>query len=157
MPWTTRFKFLLRIEWGNLVLDYTIYNAIDYRHLQSPETWKDFDITINLDGSDKAYSWNVVRSAINSFLSTKLGINEDKLLGPFFINGTGKNENEIRDAFEDKVLMYLFEDAARLKRDVLFSGCENNTRFSAILNGFEEKGFDIFNSDITKIINNETD
>ena len=51
--------------------------------------------------------------------------------------------------FKSKVIMYLFEDAARQKRSSLFEGCfENSTRYSEICKEFDEKGIGIFNHDI---------
>lgn len=51
--------------------------------------------------------------------------------------------------FKSKVIMYLFEDAARQKRSSLFEGCfENSTRYSEICKEFDEKGIGIFHHDI---------
>jgi hypothetical protein len=51
--------------------------------------------------------------------------------------------------FKNKVIMYLFEDAARQKRAKLFEGCfQNSTRYSEICREFDMKGIGIFNHDI---------
>jgi len=51
--------------------------------------------------------------------------------------------------FKSKVIMYLFEDAAKQKRPKLFEGCfENSSRYSEICREFEEKGIGIFHHDI---------
>lgn len=100
--------------------------------------------------------WNKLRKAINTFLA-KQRVNEDKQLGPYFIsrNVVIPKEGDMIDrekfirTFKSKVIMYLFEDAARQKRSSLFEGCfENSTRYSEICKEFDEKGIGIFNHDI---------
>ena len=102
---------------------------------------------------DEKVNWNALRKAINKQL-TKIGVNEDKLLGPFFIKkdlmAEGKEAKFVK-AFTNKVLMYLFEDAAKYKTDRVFKTKVNgnpNTRFSEILENFQENGLDIFENDI---------
>jgi len=97
--------------------------------------------------------WNKLRKAINSYLANK-GINEDKQLGPYFLsrnivvpeNGSEIDSEKFCTAFKNKVIMYLFEDAARQKRQDLFKGCFNNfNRYSEICHEFDLKGVGIFN------------
>ena len=42
--------------------------------------------------------------------------------------------------------MYLFEDAAKQRRHMLFDGCDEDTRnqYSAICEEFDKRGIDIF-------------
>lgn len=100
--------------------------------------------------------WNKLRKAINNFLA-KQNINEDKQLGPYFISRSivVPKEGDIIDResfikiFKSKVIMYLFEDAAKQKRSLIFEGCfENCTRYSEICKEFDDKGIDIFNHEI---------
>ncbi|MCI8556270.1 MAG: AAA domain-containing protein [Lachnospiraceae bacterium] len=100
--------------------------------------------------------WNKLRKAINKFLA-KQKINEDKQLGPYFIsknivipqNGDEIDRNKFIETFKNKVIMYLFEDAARQKRASLFEGCfQKSSRYSEICHEFDEKGLGIFNRDI---------
>ncbi len=100
--------------------------------------------------------WNKLRRAINNFLANEK-INEDKQLGPYFIsknivvppNGEKIDRDKFIRTFKNKVIMYLFEDAAKQKRAKLFEGCsKNSNRYSEICREFEEKGIDIFNKDI---------
>lgn len=70
--------------------------------------------------------WNLVRQGINDRL-LNLKINEDKLMGYFFLNAAERDDlvNFSRTkgqgkSFKDKVLMYLFEDAAKPIRSELF-------------------------------------
>lgn len=108
------------------------------------------------DDKSQKVEWNKLRKAINNFLA-KEKINEDKQLGPYFISKSivvPKDGDEIdRDrfinTFKNKVIMYLFEDAAKQKRPRLFEGCfQNSSRYSEICREFEAKGVGIFNHDI---------
>lgn len=101
----------------------------------------------------KKENWEDIRKAINNWLCEKK-VNEDKHLGKFFINvGDNVEEKDFRDTFKNKVLMYLYEDAARAFRSELF--VKNN--FSEILNDFNERGTDIFRPDSIKSIANKVD
>lgn len=96
--------------------------------------------------SEAKYSWNKLRKAINDKLIEQ-NVNEDKLLGPFFLKEADfASDEKFAAVFKSKVLMYLFEDAARQKRKVLFSGCgekECNV-FSRICDKFDKRGVEIF-------------
>lgn len=56
------------------------------------------------------------------------GVNEDKLLGPFSLSPEALSNEPYGDedkshfvsAFEDKVLLYLHEDAGKIKRKGIF-------------------------------------
>lgn len=107
------------------------------------------------DKSQKV-EWNKLRKAINNFLA-KQKINEDKQLGPYFIsknivvpeNGDEIDRDKFIRVFKNKVIMYLFEDAAKQKRPSLFEGCSQNSgRYSEICRAFEAKGIKVFNTDI---------
>ena len=99
--------------------------------------------------------WNSLRRAINNFLARNK-INEDKQLGPFFLSkniilpeGDEIDREKFSDAFTNKVIMYLFEDAARQRRSQLFKGCfEKSSRYSEICREFRNRGIDIFNGEI---------
>ena len=77
--------------------------------------------TWRIDGSN--YRWNEVRKFINDLLSVH-GVNEDKLMGPFFVKARQDNDGNYlpipQRQFEAKVLMYLWEDAARMFRRQMF-------------------------------------
>ncbi len=95
-------------------------------------------------------NWNELRKAINDLLSQN-GVNEDKLLGPFFISPEvfKRDDKEIIKVFKSKVLMYLFEDAAKLKRDKIFSENAKDKdmpfKYSKLSKDFETNGINIFN------------
>ena len=86
------------------------------------------------DDKSQKVEWNKLRKAINNFLA-KEKINEDKQLGPYFISRSivvPKDSEEIDrgrfiNTFKNKVIMYLFEDAAKQKRPRLFEGCFQNS------------------------------
>ncbi|WP_337904771.1 hypothetical protein [Mesomycoplasma ovipneumoniae] len=108
------------------------------------------------DNKTQKVEWNKLRKAINKFLAD-CKINEDKQLGPYFLSkdiiipeqGDEINREKFISAFKNKVIMYLFEDAAKQKRSKLFQGCSNDsTRYSQICKEFEQKGVKIFNPDI---------
>lgn len=102
---------------------------------------------------ERIVEWNELRKMINDELSS-YRLNEDKLIGPFFLSLShlqlGEdgliNSKDFSDAFKSKVIMYLFEDAARQHREGLFVG--DSTRYSTICKSFDEKGIEIFNSNI---------
>lgn len=118
------------------------------------------DVIVQLGEGEQSHSvrWNELRIAINNFLFTN-GVNEDKLIGPFFLgqgsfsSSTDSNDgaNSFVERFCDKVLMYLFEDAARYIRKSVFSGVSDaECRYSAIVDQFKQRGVHIFNPDIVQ-------
>ena len=106
--------------------------------------------------TDNTYyvSWQELRKEINTILAENCKVNEDKLLGPFFISRDMlekiKNNKVVKDkvksgdisevtledvhekekgfikAFESKVIMYLFEDVMRMRPQNIFIGHEKN-------------------------------
>ena len=91
-------------------------------------------------------NWNALRKAINKQL-TEIGINEDKLMGAFFIAKyviDEKNDEKFVNTFCNKVIMYLFEDAARQKSNRIFNLTNGKARYSMLCNDFKKKGLNIF-------------
>lgn len=95
--------------------------------------------------------WNKLRKAINDQLKKVSGVNEDKLLGPFFIGDKDKIENAAKNqeqfckSFKSKVLMYLFEDVVKMQPGELFDSKEDsNIHYSDICKDFDSKGLRIF-------------
>lgn len=99
--------------------------------------------------------WNELRKAINNALSS-YKINEDKLLGPYFLSrnivvpsvGNEIDPGIFISVFKSKVLMYLFEDAAKQKRPSIFDGCKDTTKYSSICDEFDKRGVEIFCKEI---------
>ena len=109
--------------------------------------------------------WNVLRRAINEKLAREYKVNEDKLMGPFFIakrvlktvseeDDTIKDAARFKDVFKSKVIMYLYEDAAKQHKHKLFSGCEDTTKYSAVCDSFDEIGIQIFGEDFEEVYYN---
>lgn len=119
---------------------------------------KDYEIPIN---SNQKVNWNELRKAINTRL-IEMSINEDKLLGPFFLSKTVLenafvNPENFVKLFKSKVIMYLFEDAAKMKVKQLFKIDNNKYIFSEICKQFDEKGLDVFQIDTSNIKLSEVD
>lgn len=114
-------------------------------------------LSVNLSG--KLVNWNVLRQSINNWLVSE-NINEDKLLGPFFINCNSikkrssniLDEHEFKTIFKNKVLMYLYEDAARYKKEIFRDG-KNNILLSTVFKNFDERGIEVFNDEIVEKYN----
>lgn len=105
----------------------------------------------------RVVEWNALRKAINEELLT-YKVNEDKLMGPYFISKKNLPEGNVIDPveftriFKNKVIMYLFDDAAKQKRVSLFGGCDEKAKnqYSKICAEFDTKGVFIFCEDIRK-------
>ena len=108
---------------------------------------------IVLPGSDEPIEWNTLRKAINDKMSSSdFKINEDKLMGPFFLskkvitsneNGMIIDADRFIDAFKSKVIMYLYEDAVKQGKHRFFEGCDSS-KYSSVCEAFDEKGTAIF-------------
>lgn len=108
---------------------------------------------IELAGSDEPVEWNILRRAINAKMSSdQFKINEDKLMGPFFLskkvlasdeNGMIIDTKKFVDAFKSKVIMYLYEDAVKRGKHRFFDGCDNS-KYSSVCDAFNEIGMGIF-------------
>jgi hypothetical protein len=86
-------------------------------------------------------------------------------MGPFFISkNVLKTVSETDDTlldparfievFKSKVIMYLYEDAAKQYKHKLFSGCEDTTKYSAVCDSFDEIGIKIFGEDFVEVYYN---
>ena len=110
-------------------------------------------VKIKVGNTEKDIEWNSLRQAINEFLA-KEKINEDKQLGPYFIsrkitvpaNGGNIIDTEaFNRVFKQKVIPYLFDDAAKQKRSKLFEGIPNEAnRYSKICEEYDKIGIGIF-------------
>ncbi|MFC1989608.1 AAA family ATPase [Chloroflexota bacterium] len=131
---------------GVFPVDTAFKRRWDFEYLgidKGSEVIKDYSVEIASLGY-KVY-WDQLRKAINKILSETCRINEDKLIGPFFISINTLSDRDAFDfAFKSKVLMYLYEDAARQHRSQLFSGCTHFT-YSDVVREYDLKGEAIFN------------
>ncbi|MFN0224065.1 McrB family protein [Paenibacillus sp. KR2-11] len=110
-------------------------------------------ITLGKGNHALEVNWNRLRKAINEKLAIDYKINEDKLLGPFFLSKKFVRTNEANDwianpkefieVFKSKLIMYLYEDAAKQHKYKLFDGCDSS-KYSSVCDAFDEIGIDIF-------------
>lgn len=148
---------------GVFPMDTAFKRRWDFTYLgidDNDEELKDKFVSMIHHGEQKFVEWNSLRMAINEFLANEK-INEDKQLGPYFIakdivvpaTGNEINKDKFNNVFKHKVLMYLFDDAAKQKRSKLFEGIPTeSSRYSKICKAFEEKGVDIFHSSIRDMV-----
>ena len=146
---------------GVFPMDTAFKRRWDFTYLGIDDSDKDIRGKFVTVGSKEKQriEWNELRKAINEFLADEK-INEDKQLGPYFIarnivipadGGSEINSESFCDVFKHKVLMYLFDDAAKQKRGKLFQGsAKGQTRYSKICEAFDEQGIGIFNADIQR-------
>ena len=107
------------------------------------------EVSLGSGEYERKVKWNELRKAINIELLEECKVNEDKLLGPYFIAKNCLDVNEkFVEVFKNKIIMYLFDDAAKHKRSVIFSGCDINNIYSEICKEFDEKGIFIFSEGV---------
>ena len=122
---------------------------------------------IVLAGSDEPIEWNKLRKAINAKMSsTEFKINEDKLMGPFFLskkaiasdeNGMIIDTDRFIDMFKSKVIMYLYEDAVKQGKHKFFDGCPDTGKYSAVCDEFDKNGIAIFGPTFKEIFYDKED
>ena len=97
--------------------------------------------------------WNDFRKIINEHLSTdKFKINEDKLMGAYFLSKTtleqfANQPGELAKIVQNKVLMYLYDDVVKLYRYNFFAQNQAQT-FAKLCQNFQQKGIEVFNSEL---------
>lgn len=134
---------------GVFPMDTAFKRRWDFNYMGLDDGEAEFDgIEVSLGSTNKHVPWNVLRHAINNLLLSA-NVNEDKLLGAFFIPKSRLIDNDtFHHAFKNKVIMYLYEDAARMKRDRIFNprlfDHESEFTYSKICNKFDEIGEKIF-------------
>lgn len=97
---------------------------------------------VPLGDTGERVKWNDLRAGINNVLRNA-NINEDKWLGPFFVKpAVLADDIAFANAFKDKVLLYLYEDAAKSKPGKVFA--DRNLTYSEICKKFSTDGVDVF-------------
>lgn len=136
------------------------------------ESVKDYVLPIPQKNSDgnifyTSENWNKIRKDINNKLKNIYGVNEDKLLGPYFLSKSTLDEakqinfesetdkaEKICSLFKSKVLMYLYEDVVKMNPTELFSKSEFESdkpiHYSDLCNKFDEVGLKIFGEEFVK-------
>lgn len=127
------------------------------------EKMADGKVVLGKDLHALEVNWNKLRKTINDLLASEYKVNEDKLMGPFFLskkvtecdeNGYMKKPEEFIKAFKSKVIMYLYEDAAKQHKRNLFSGCDNS-KYSSVCEAFDSIGVKIFGDTFVEKYNNQ--
>ena len=138
---------------GVFPMDTAFKRRWDFKYLGIDDSQNGIE-TYELKIAGQTINWNKLRQAINDRLSA-LNINEDKLIGPYFINEkTLKDNATFVEAFKSKVLMYLFEDAAKQRRGKVFY--QDGLKYSDLCKKFDDDGIKVFSSEIYKnLINTE--
>jgi len=125
---------------GVFPMDTAFKRRWDFRYMGINDGSAKLDgIAVPLGKPVRMVSWDALRRGINKVL-LDAGVNEDKLLGPFFISPTRLRDTaRFTQTFMDKVLLYLFEDAAKTKKSKVFSK-EGNPTYSDICEDFRTRG-----------------
>lgn len=78
------------------------------KYLNNPQ------IKLDLGNGSEEVFWSDLYGTLNIFIADNryLGMGEDKQIGPFFIDFTGMNSNEIKFEISNKLLNYLWIDVA---------------------------------------------
>ena len=111
--------------------------SFEYISIDESESKNDKDITLS-DG--RVIAWNDLRHTINYELGL-MKINEDKMVGPFFLSVEDLKGN-IDNAFKSKLLMYLYVDVIKHRRDEFF--IKDMDTYSKLLETYKKYGADIF-------------
>ena len=73
-------------------------------------------------------------------------------MGPYFLSkqvfaygedGRMLNPEKFKATFKSKVIMYLYEDAAKAVKHRLFEGCDSS-KYSSVCAAFDARGIEIF-------------
>lgn len=127
-------------------------------------------IILGKDSHELEVEWNRLRKAINERLAEDYKVNEDKLMGPYFLSkkviktvsdtdNTIAEPDKFKNAFKNKVIMYLYEDAAKQNKHKLFNGCNSfgysTSKYSSVCEAFDEIGINIFGDDFRQLYDNQ--
>jgi hypothetical protein len=137
--------------------DFT-YLGIDDAVETMSETIRNRKYKLGKGDNARYVSWDDLRSYINNILSSEeYNINEDKLMGPYFLSRSileNADDEEFIEVFKNKVLMYLFDDAVKQKKKTFFEKCRDEVkgvRYSDVCKKFEENGVFIFPGKVSEI------
>lgn len=125
---------------GVFPMDTAFKRRWDFRYMGINDGSAKIDgIAVPVGIPTRMVSWDGLRRGINKVL-LDAGVNEDKLLGPFFVSLSRLRDTvHFTQTFMDKVLLYLFEDAAKTKKSKVFSH-EGNATYSDICEDFKARG-----------------
>lgn len=134
------------------------YLGIDDAADANKEDFDNYKFKIN---PTEVVKWDEFRRELNKKLSS-LNIPEDKLIGPYFISKfilEGTDLDKLTETIKSKVLMYLYEDAAKAFRSSLFAEGKYST-YSSVCKYFDENALSLFKGNIevdTELIESKTE
>ena len=123
----------------------------------SIEEFSHYKFKIN---STETVRWDEFRRELNKKLS-HLNIPEDKLIGPYFISKSVLEDadlDKLTETIKNKVLMYLYEDAAKAYKPLLFAEGKYST-YSTVCKYFDENALNLFKGTLeieTELISENT-
>lgn len=122
------------------------YLGIDDAAESNKEDFERYKFKIN---SSEVVNWDLFRRELNKKLSS-LNIAEDKLIGPYFVSKAILEDpdlDRLTENIKNKVLMYLYEDAAKAHRPSLFAENKYAT-YSDVCTYFSENALNLFKGNI---------
>lgn len=122
------------------------YLGIDDAAESNKEDFERYKFKIN---SSEVVNWDLFRRELNKKLSS-LNIPEDKLIGPYFVSKAILEDpdlDRLTETIKNKVLMYLYEDAAKAHRPSLFAENKYAT-YSDVCTYFSENALNLFKGNI---------
>lgn len=122
------------------------YLGINDASNANKEEFANYRFKIN---SDETVNWDQFRRKLNEKLSL-ISIPEDKLIGPYFISKSileGEDLDKLTETIKNKVLMYLYEDAAKAYRPALFTEGKFST-YSSVCRNFDENALSLFKGNL---------
>lgn len=122
------------------------YLGIDDAAESNKEDFERYKFKIN---SSEVVNWDLFRRELNKKLSL-LNIPEDKLIGPYFVSKAILEDpdlDRLTETIKNKVLMYLYEDAAKAHRPSLFAENKYAT-YSDVCAYFSENALNLFKGNI---------
>jgi type II restriction-modification system restriction subunit len=118
------------------------YLGIDDAAESNKEDFERYKFKIN---SSEVVNWDLFRRELNKKLSS-LNIPEDKLIGPYFVSKSILEDSDLdrlTETIKNKVLMYLYEDAAKAYRPSLFAEGKYAT-YSSVCKYFDDNALSLF-------------
>ena len=118
------------------------YLGIDDVAESNKEDFERYKFKIN---SSEVVNWDLFRRELNKKLSS-LNIPEDKLIGPYFVSKSILEDSDLdrlTETIKNKVLMYLYEDAAKAYRPSLFAEGKYAT-YSSVCKYFDDNALSLF-------------
>jgi hypothetical protein len=113
--------------------------------LKNPNIQQEFENYRFRLSESETVSWNEFRTKINERLSD-CKVPEDKLIGPYFISKNileSRDVDKLTETVQNKVLMYLYDDAVKVQRNWFFDP-EKSKTFSMLCDYFIKDGKSIF-------------